>query len=110
MLHGSMLGPPAPWQREACASQCFGDEPFPRIREGKFGWDEEGYPYFVQLLGPSAWCHIPTSIPVFFYLETARCGGGGLSISMGMCRFSREKEIAQGWICWGGHIQDNCVS
>jgi len=36
-LCSPVLGPPAPWQGEARAGQQLGDEPFPGIKEGKFG-------------------------------------------------------------------------
>lgn len=75
---GGCPGPPALWQREARAVRPFGDEPFPRIKEGKFG---VGWAKFSIFISHSSADHrsdaaLPPPFP-FPSPWTAGRGGGG---------------------------------
>lgn len=65
-----LLGTLAPWQGGARAIQCFGDEPFPRIKKVWGGLGKVFLIYFRQLLGPSVRCNAPTFIPISLCLDS----------------------------------------
>ena len=73
-LCSPVLGPPAPWQGEARAGQRFGDEPFPGIKEGKFGVGLTTFSLFISHSSLDHWSKGTLPLPSPFpSTQTVRC-------------------------------------